>query len=121
MSETIENNPFIDAMTSDKEQLCERKQSNTTSGITIYDVNPRAETILNTAIKVGFVIYCIICIAGFLGGIIASVSEYEGIYLLISLGSLFLFLIALILWAFGKVLINISRNLFNINEEIKKK
>lgn len=90
-----------------------------------YSVNPLAEEILDRLIKgwlrywIGFAI-----IFGIVGVVFGIVQLFEGDHGgLIILGTLFvtvvIILLAYILWAINKVVINISRNLYNIKETLK--
>lgn len=87
-----------------------------------YPVNPLAENILDTLLKINLIFGWVLAIGGFIAVCIISISEeaYPAILLGILGGAIILF-ITYVIWARVKVSINISRNLFNINEKIKDK
>lgn len=84
-----------------------------------YSVNPKAEGILNgiasTVLVIGWVLAICCAIIG-----IAMAYEEEAYYAIIGvLGGAFILLIFYVIWARLKVLINMSRNLYNIHEELQ--
>lgn len=84
-----------------------------------YYVNPAAETVLDNAIRICFIIMAFVSLIGIITGIVL-LDSIGNISLLISLCSVFLFLVFLILWAQEKVIVNISRSLYNINDALRK-
>lgn len=80
-----------------------------------YSTNPYAESIINVCALV-------ILILGLLAGIVlivGSINSGRGLAIT-TLAGFGVIVIALIQWAFLKVLCNISRNLFNINDFIQR-
>ena len=84
-----------------------------------YKVNPVAERVLDIFLKTVLIICLISSVILALGSIVVAAAEGEGTYLWGILGSAFFALGAAISWAAGKVLINISRNLYNINDALR--
>ncbi|MBR4213659.1 MAG: hypothetical protein IKR82_06890 [Bacteroidales bacterium] len=84
-----------------------------------YEVNPVAESILDKFLKTVLVICIIIGVIGIFAAIIAATVESQSAFLwLIPVAILFV-IMAGVFWAIGKVLINISRNLYNINDSLR--
>lgn len=85
-----------------------------------YSVNPNAEVVLNGVATTILVIGWILAIAGIAVGIVAATDEGEFVYALAGiLGGGFILLMFYIIWAELKVIINISRSLYNINDELE--
>ena len=84
-----------------------------------YEVNPVAENILNKFNQAVFAISVFVAIVGAIACIVAATAEFESAYLWGILGAAVLALSAALFWATGKVLINISRNLYNINDALR--
>lgn len=82
-----------------------------------YSTNPRAETIINICALV-------ILIFGLLSGVIMIIGSISsgsgGAMALTTIIGIGVIIFALIQWAFLKVLCNMSRNLFNIYDFIRK-
>ncbi len=86
--------------------------------ITEYDVNPAAENAVNTVARVILVLGIIIGFVLFLGGL-GYIGKNEPIIVCgMMLAAMIVVILAIVLWAFLKVLVNISRNLYNINSNI---
>lgn len=84
-----------------------------------YEVNPVAESILDKFLKTVLVICVIISVISVFVAIVAATVENQGSFLwLIPIAILFV-IMAGVFWAIGKVLINISRNLYNINDALR--
>ena len=99
---------------------------------TKYPVNPLAEKILDKVLKTGLTLSWLMGILAMFGGISAGVSifvdgsEFEqplGVALFFGgiIIGVIIILLAYYRWAQGKVQINISRNLYNINSKLKAK
>jgi hypothetical protein len=87
-----------------------------------YAVNPMAEDILDTILKINLILGWVLALAALVGSIVLAASEE--LYFIIVLGILagaLILLITYLIWARFKVIINISRNLFNINSKLKEK
>lgn len=85
-----------------------------------YEVNPTAENVLDTVLKVFLVI-------GLVGAAITVIvaigisdkwNEWAPLKALLPI-AVFTAVAVFILWAVGKVMINISRNLYNINDALR--
>lgn len=85
-----------------------------------YSVNPRAESLLNACLNVLLVFGWIIAIAG-LGVSIYYAVEMEEYYFIAAgvFGAAVILFLFYCMWATYKLFINMSRNLFNINERLK--
>lgn len=84
-----------------------------------YEVNPVAESILDKFLKTVLIICIIIGVIGVFAAIIIATTEYQSAFLWLIPISILFVVIAGIFWAIGKVLINISRNLYNINDALR--
>lgn len=84
-----------------------------------YEVNPVAESILDKFLKTVLIICIIIGVIGVFAAIIIATTEYQSAFLWLIPISILFVIIAGIFWAIGKVLINISRNLYNINDALR--
>lgn len=90
-----------------------------------YSVNSSAEAIINFLATVLLVLGMIISITAIIGGIAyldsdsGMMDSSYGIGGIV--GGIILLLIFLVQWAWFKLMVNISRNLFNINELLKRK
>lgn len=122
MAENQETNSFIEAM--------EANRSETTSPaggvgrISKYAVNPAAEGTVNTVAGILLAIGIIGGVIGLFGGMMAFNEDESRVAWSFIIGGLLIFLTGLMEWAFLKVFVNISRNLYNINDvlhEIKDK
>lgn len=110
-----EKNPFIEAMEQDKSEAsvvngCGQK----------YETNPTAEGMVNTVAVLTLLIGIIGSVV-LLGVAVGQLDSYHTETIgWILLGVAAVVLIAGVIgWAFLRVFVNISRNLFNIREEIK--
>ena len=84
-----------------------------------YSVNPNAENILNAVATIGLAIGWVLAIISIIVGIaVASQEEIVGYALVGILAGGVILLIAYITWAQLKVIVNISRSLYNINDAI---
>lgn len=122
MAENQETNSFIEAMESEKPKAS--PQAEEIEKNSKYEVNPTAENTVNTVAGILLIIGIIGAFAGLVGGLgMFSDNETAAGWGFIS-GGVMVFLIGLLEWAFLKVFVNISRNLYNINDvlqEIKNK
>ncbi len=85
-----------------------------------YSVNPNAENVLNGVAATILVIGWIFGIVGIIAGIAAAIDQGEWFYALAGfLGGGLILLTFYIVWAELKVIINISRSLYNINDELE--
>ena len=83
------------------------------------DVNPAAESILEKFLNAILIIFIIIGAIGAFASIIVASIESDRVFLWgIPIAILFV-TVAGVFWAIGKVLINISRNLYNINDALR--
>ena len=88
-----------------------------------YDVNPSAEQIVNMILKVWLVLGWVVSIVfavGICGYLMEDVFDNVILSLVVGLiaGAINLLVVYLI-WALGKLFVNISQNLFILNEKIK--
>lgn len=81
-----------------------------------YSVNASAETVVNVLAIVTLIGGIIGCIALFIAG---SDMTHGGEAMVI--GGIALLVIAVLQWAFLRILVNISRNLFNINSFLRSR
>lgn len=113
-----EQNSFIDAMGAEKPSTPSVGPEN----ISKFPVDPKAETVLN-------VFAVVLLVIGIIGGffcLIAGLVQlsdpyFGGVGWGLVLTGIFIALIGLLQWAALKVLVNISRNLYNINASINEK
>lgn len=92
--------------------------------ISKYAVSPTAENTVNTIAALLLAVGIIGAVIGFFGGIIEFQDDEAAIGWAFLGGGFLVFLSGLISWAFLKVFVNISRNLYNINDvlhDIKNK
>ena len=92
----------------------------------MYEVNPFAEKYLNFFLTIHLIIGWVLAIFSVVSGIVLGCSSsYSEFSLLIIFAGIIAGILILYstysLWAVNKVVINMSRNLFNINERIKNK
>ena len=92
----------------------------------MYEVNPFAEKYLNFFLTIHLIIGWVLAIFSVVSGIVLGCSSsYSEFSLLFIFAGIFAGILILYstysLWAVNKVVINMSRNLFNINERIKNK
>lgn len=88
-----------------------------------YSVNPSAELIINILATVLLFLGIIVSAISIVGGI-AYIDMGLGITaygISIIAGGMIIFIVSIVQWAWFKIIINISRNLFNINEQLKYK
>jgi len=83
-----------------------------------YKVNSGAETVLNVLNTILFVVFILLSIA-MVGIGIAQYGDGTPYGIAVIAGGVVVFLSSLISWAVVKVVINISRNLFNINDALR--
>ena len=96
----------------------------------IYDVNPAAESILDRVLHFNLILSWILALALFIGGFFLGVILLDGGAIEEPFGILsiaisiivppLILLVAYYRWAQGKVQINISRNLFILNDKERK-
>lgn len=85
-----------------------------------YEVNPFAETLLDTVLKIVLVIGWTLAVGSIVVSIfLAAEMEQYFIILLGVLGAAIILLTYYSVWAINKVIINMSRSLYNINERLK--
>ena len=84
-------------------------------------VNPAAENFIDKLAR--FILWSgvLIGIAMFIGGISITIGNGEKIGLTLLLLGLFFIITSIIYWSLLRVIINISRNLFNIHSILKEK
>lgn len=82
-----------------------------------YSTNPRAETIINICALVILIFGLLSGIVLIVGSISSGSGEAIAFTTMLGIGAI---IFALIQWAFLKVLCNISRNLFNIYDFIRR-
>ena len=91
----------------------------------MYEVNPFAEKYLNFFLTIHLIVGWVLAIISVVSGIVLGCSSYGEFTLLYIFAGIIAGIIILFstysLWAVNKVVINMSRNLFNINERIKNK
>ncbi len=119
MPETQENNSFIEAMNAEKPQSAPKTETAETESVEKYAVSPAAESIVNTLANIPRVV-------GIVAGVVGCclwiylLFDYETAAAWAALvGGIVVLLNGLILWAFLKVFVNISRSLYNINDALK--
>lgn len=87
-----------------------------------YPVNPGAENTINAVAAVLLIVGIIVCAGCVVGGLIVTAGLGDAKAWLIGVGvGLLILLSYLVQWAFVKVIVNISRNLYNINASIQAK
>ena len=91
----------------------------------MYEVNPFAEKYLNFFLTIHLIIGWVLAIISVVSGIVLGCSSYGEFTLLYIFAGIIAGIIILFstysLWAVNKVVINMSRNLFNINERLKNR
>lgn len=91
----------------------------------MYEVNPFAEKYLNFFLTIHLIIGWVLAIISVISGIVLGCSSYSELSLLFIFAGIFAGILIIYstysLWAVNKVVINMSRNLFNINERLKNK
>ena len=91
----------------------------------MYEVNPFAEKYLNFFLTIHLIIGWVLAIISVVCGIVLGTSSYSEFSLLFIFAGIIAGILILYstysLWAVNKVVINMSRNLFNINERLKNK
>lgn len=110
MVDNLNENPFISAMENEKTGKNDLQQFYNAQQ---YLVNPNAEKVVGIVASVNLIIGAL----GFFVLLIIAIGNYEWLYFGIGVGVL---LCGVVLWAFLKVLVNISRNLYNVSETLKE-
>ena len=91
----------------------------------MYEVNPFAEKYLNFFLTIHLIIGWVLAIIIVVSGIVLGTSSYSEFSLLFIFAGILAGILILYstysLWAVNKVVINMSRNLFNINERLKNR
>ena len=125
MNENQEKNSFIEAMEGNSSPangpapnpaFGSREELNR---ISKYAVNPSAESTVNgiaSFLLIMGCIACFICLIVGMGQLSDSGYGHKTIGWTTILTGIIVFVISLIQWAFMKVFVNISRNLYNIND-----
>lgn len=85
-----------------------------------FEVNPFAETLLDTMLKIVLTVGWILAIGSIIVSIFIAV-DMEAYYIIILgvLAAAIILLTYYFVWAINKVVINMSRSLYNINERLK--
>ena len=91
----------------------------------MYEVNPFAEKYLDFFLTIHLIIGWVLAIISVVSGIVLGTSSYSEFSLLFIFAGILAGILILYstysLWAVNKVVINMSRNLFNINERLKNR
>jgi len=122
VADNQENNSFIEAMGAEKPEIAPQVEE--IEKISKYAVSPAAENTVNTVAGILLAIGILGAVIGFFGGIIEFSDDETAAGWGFIGGGAVIFLAGLLEWAFLKVFVNISRNLYNINDvlhEIKNK
>ena len=122
MADNQENNSFIEAMGAEKPEIAPQVEE--IEKISKYAVSPAAENTVNTVAGILLAIGILGAVIGFFGGFIEFTEGETAAGWGFIGGGVVIFLAGLLEWAFLKVFVNISRNLYNINDvlhEIKNK
>lgn len=122
MADNQENNSFIEAMGAEKPENAPQVEE--IEKISKYAVSPAAENTVNTVAGILLAIGILGAVIGFFGGVIEFTDDEAAAGWGFIGGGVVIFLAGLLEWAFLKVFVNISRNLYNINDvlhEIKNK
>ena len=122
MAENQETNSFIEAMGAEKPVVTQEVEE--VEKISKYAVSPAAESTVSTVAGILLGIGILAAVIGFFGGIIEFGDDESAAGWAFLGGGLLVFLTGVLEWAFLKVFVNISRNLYNINDvlhEIKNK
>lgn len=88
-----------------------------------FSLNSTAETIVNIVAVVILVVFIILAVVSLLGGVAITqrlefLGEFQGAPLIAFISALLVLMIGLFFWAILKLLVNISRSLFNISMSI---
>jgi len=122
MADNKETNSFIEAMGAERTDPTPPEEE--IEKISKYAVNPSAENTVSTVASILLAVGIICLVVGFFGALIEFAEDETAIGWAFLGGGLLLFLASWLEWAFLKMLVNISRNLYNINDvlhEIKNK
>lgn len=84
-----------------------------------YEVKPDAERVANAVANFILWSHIILGIGSIVVGIVLGIEDDEVLFFLIPIG-VFNILIGIIVWASIKLFVNISRNLYNINDSIQR-
>lgn len=87
--------------------------------ISEYEVNPTAENTVNTVASIILIVGIIIGVILLFGGFVMMGEAGAAAGWGVILTAVVTVIIGVVQWAFLKVLVNISRNLYNVNENIK--
>lgn len=122
MADNQETNSFIEAMGTEKHKVSIPVEE--IEKISKYSVNPKAESVADLVAKffLGFNIF--LAFACIIAGIVLIGDFEEEIGIAILLSSIIFVVVGIVIWATLKIIVNISRNLYNINtvlHEIKDK
>lgn len=94
-----------------------KKSANTPRNLGSHEVNPAAEKVVNSLANVILWIGCIIAAFMVIYGL--SVSALYG-FAMLGVG-IVIVVSVIVQWAFLRVVVNISRNLYNINEALRQR
>lgn len=94
-----------------------KKSANTPRNLGSHEVNPAAEKVVNSLANVILWIGCIIAAFMVIYGL--SVSALHG-FAMLGVG-IVIVVSVIVQWAFLRVVVNISRNLYNINEALRQR
>ena len=87
-----------------------------------YTVNPKAESLLNVCLTVLLVLGWIVAIAAIAVSVYYAIENEAYIFIGAGiLGAAIILFLFYYIWATYKLFINMSRNLFNINEQLKNR
>lgn len=115
-------NPFAEAATNSSPRLTPERESVYYSKDGSYCVDPNAENVLNGVavfiLIIGIIAAIALLIAGF-NELDSRYGEAQGIIYISS--GIIAFVVALVQWAGIKVIVNISRSLYNIHNDLKNK
>ena len=116
----LENNLKQDNFENKEYVQIDRISAMKNAPINSYQVNPTAENVVNVLANIILWIGCILSIIGVIYGLIMIGTDWLiGGYILIA--SLVVIIATIVQWAFLRVVVNISRNLYNINEALRQR
>lgn len=86
-----------------------------------FSVNPKAEAVTDTIAKIVLGIHLFLSVAILVVGIIQIVDFDEFVGIILIATAILLAIVGIILWAGLKIIVNMSRTLYNINNAIRGK
>lgn len=122
----VETLPAPEPETSVLQSLKEQEKKDVKSATPdLYDVNPFAEKFMDIFLKIHLILGWLFAIFSVVGGIVLGINNYSGDGPVFIIVGIFVGVTILLsfysTWAVIKVVINMSRNLYNINERLKHK